>query len=171
MALYTGAGARRTPQHLQALLSSTAKALQARGWVARSGHAAGADKAIENGAGPACEIYLPFPFYQGPVMRASFIMQRPQPEAFTIAREFHPNWSALDRQTKCFMARNVHMVLGRDVNLPDPSIFMLCWTPGGNAVGGTGHTIRVAEHYGVGVYNLALASARDRLERFTKAVA
>lgn len=45
------------------------------------------------------------------------------------------------------------ILLGRDLN--DPVDFVVCWTPGAQAVGGTGQALRIAEAYGIKVYNAA----------------
>jgi len=49
--------------------------------------------------------------------------------------------------------------------LDDPVEFVLCWTPGGETVGGTGHLIRAARSYGIPVYNLFHSTALDHLRR------
>lgn len=142
-----------------------------KGHVLRSGHAPGADQAFEWGArkaeGPA-EIYLPWPGFesQAPLWSGHYIQERPAPEAYTIVRDFHPNWSALSAGARALHARNAHQILGRE--LMDPARFAVLWTPAGNTVGGTGTAIRLAEHYGVEVFNLAMADARGRLERMVE---
>lgn len=140
-----------------------AKRLAAQGWTLRSGHARGADEVFELGAGGAAEIYLPWPGFRKEMRVMGACLERPDPEAYTIVRDFHPNWDACDRTARAFHARNAHQILGRQ--LLDPARFMVCWTPGGNPIGGTGGAIRLAEHYGVEIFNLAMASHRGRVER------
>ena len=53
---------------------------------------------------------------------------------------------------KALHSRNAMQVLGFD--LDDPVDFVLCWTPGGNKLGGTATAIRIAEDHNVPVYNL-----------------
>jgi hypothetical protein len=43
-------------------------------------------------------------------------------------------------------------MLGSD--LKSPVNMVVCWTPRGEATGGTGQAIRMARHYGIPVYNL-----------------
>jgi hypothetical protein len=171
MGVYTGVGSRKAPAEILDLLWRAAVALRKDGWTARSGHAEGSDQAVENGARASAEIYLPWPGFNGRVLWASFVMARPQPEAFTIAREFHPNWAACSTAARALHARNAHQILGPDVLNPVLPTFVLCWTPGARVQGGTATALRLAEHYGVDVYNLALATARGRIERWTREAA
>lgn len=166
MKTYTGVGSRKTPREVLALMRALAGELARQGWTLRSGHAPGADQAFEIGAHGQAEIFLPWPGYEDKVLIQGARLERPDPEAYTIAREFHPNWAACSSGAKALHARNVHQILGRWLN--DPSRFMICWTPGGNTTGGTGTAIRLAEHWGVETYNLALASHRGRVERMVE---
>jgi hypothetical protein len=53
------------------------------------------------------------------------------------------------------MARNAMQVLGPEVTCPGLfSSFVLCWTLGGEEVGGTSQAIRIAKSKGIPVYNL-----------------
>lgn len=51
--------------------------------------------------------------------------------------------------------RNAHQVLG--LYLDHPVSMVLCWTPEGKGGGGTGQAIRIAEAYGVTVYDMGRA--------------
>jgi len=171
MRVYAGVGARRTQKPILDLMWRTAVFLRRSGWTARSGHADGADRAFEDGARQEAEIYLPRPGYNGRVVWAGFVMERPQPEAYTVAAQLHPNWSSCDSMARALHARNVHIVAGRDLAKPDLARFLICWTPAARTEGGTGMSIRIAEYFGVEVFNLALARHRDRLEDWTKELA
>lgn len=171
MRVYAGAGARKTQKPILDLMWRTAVLLRRTGWTCRSGHADGADRAFEDGARQEAEIYLPMPGHNGRVVWAKYVMERPQPEAYTIAGQLHPNWSACSSTAKALHARNVHMIVGPDVLKPELARFLICWTPGAREVGGTGQTIRIAEYFGVEVFNLALAHHRERLEGWEEAAA
>ena len=67
-----------------------------------------------------------------------------------MAAKFHPNWNRLSKGAKALHARNCHQVLGSD--LSTPSEFIVCWRQN---TGGTMQAVRIAEHYGIRVYNLA----------------
>lgn len=161
--VYTGVGSRKTPREVLALMKKLARVLALQGWTLRSGHAPGADQEFEYGAQGQAEIYLPWPSYEQRIPVLGAHLDRPVPEAYTIVRDFHPNWEACSSGARALQARNAHQILGRE--LRDPSRFMVCWTPGANPIGGTGTAIRLAEHYGVETFNLAMASHRGRVER------
>lgn len=59
---YTGVGSRGVGPDSEdyELLRNVATKLKACGWRLRSGHAAGADSAFEEGAFPNCDIYIPW---------------------------------------------------------------------------------------------------------------
>lgn len=118
----------------------------------RTGGAEGADRAAQEGAlaqGGEVELYLPWPGFGG----LKGVLERPRSEAYRIAAYHHPAWERLSPGVRALMARNVHVLLGAD--LGGPAAFFLCWTPGGEVVGGTGHAIRVALAHGIPVVNLA----------------
>lgn len=171
MRYYAGVGSRKTPKEILDLMWRAAVMLRDQGWTARSGHSGDADMAFENGARAAAEIYQPWPGFKGRVVWAKFVKDRPDPEAFAIARDLHPNWSSCSTEARALHARNVHILCGPDAGKPDLARFMICWTPGARTMGGTGMSIRIAEYFGVEVYNLALAHHRARIENWTKEAA
>lgn len=101
------------------------------------------------------EIYLPWRrFNDHP---SSY--HAPLDEAYHIAALHHPAWERLGPGTKRLMARNIHQILGP--SLKDPSKFVLCWTKGGQTIGGTGQAIRLAESLGVPVFNMGSSSLQE----------
>ena len=160
---YTGVGSRETPDDVLKLMVDVAKRLRESGYVLRSGHAPGADQAFEKGAGDQAEIYLPWKDFEVRVKIAenAFVMPAPARAAFPIAAEHHPNWEWMRPGVRNLHARNVHQVLG--VNLNDPSDFLICWTPEASGEGGTGQAIRVARANAVLVFDLGDPGVYDRL--------
>lgn len=155
---YAGIGARDTPSEVLRHMKVVGENLAYEGYVLRSGHAAGADICFEEGAGQAdstaggqvhglCEIFLPWPIFLGSYSR----FERPRPEAYEIAKEYHPNWGALNGAGHDLMARNSHQILGWELN--DPVKFIVCWTKGGKIVGGTGQALRMAQALNIPVVN------------------
>lgn len=154
---YTGVGSRRSPLEIMVLLSQVGGALAELGWTLRSGGAGGADQAFETLVPDSLkEIYLPWRGFNG---SASHLYQI-APKAFEIAAEYHPGWKHLKFPARKLMARNVHQVLGQ--NLDTPSKFLICWTPDGcesraertRNTGGTGQAIAIASDHGIPVFNL-----------------
>lgn len=156
---YTGIGSRETPEEALRLFERISYLLAKRGWVVRSGGAPGADEAFICDAllwsKDSVEIYLPWPGFNNWDWDEDIkMLEEPQPEAFDIAAKYHPHWQYLKQGAKKLHARNVHQILGEDVLAPKLTEFVLCWTKNGKVVGGTAQAIRIANDYGVPVFNL-----------------
>jgi hypothetical protein len=170
---YAGIGSRKTPVDVLAEFRALGARMEAAGWVLRSGGAAGADNAFEDGVRSQAnaEIFLPWPSYglrRAP--RRSFIMAADMLAATSsIMFEVHPLWLKLDRATRKLHQRNVLQILGAD--LPTPSKAVLCWTPDGaeldrevcRETGGTGTAIRLAARCGIPVFNAQRGEIWPRL--------
>ena len=151
---YTGVGSRRTPPDVLQLMRHIASALAADGWTLRSGHAPGADQAFERGARTNAEIYLPWTGFERNVpTMARYVLDAPFTPAYELASKHHPRWDWLRASQRALHARNAHEAFGRF--LDDPSLFVICWTPGAKSIGGTGQVIRMAHAHEIPVYDLA----------------
>jgi len=148
---YAGIGARETPADYLELMQNWASWFASGGVLLRSGGAAGADKAFERGCGFGPKRI----FY--PCDREDWLEH---------AAHFHPNWSACSNYAKQLHARNSAIICGE--NLDDPVDFVICWTKNGEAIGGTGQALRVAEHYNIPVFNLQRADTASRMYGFFK---
>lgn len=148
---YAGIGSRATPSDTLAKMTAFARFIEARdGAILRSGGAQGADSAFATGATSA-EIYLPWRGFAQAKSTHS-VMDEPTGWAYKIAEQYHPNWEYLRPSVRRLHARNAHIILGAD--LESPVMFVMCWTPGGRVVGGTGLGLRIAKAYDVPVINL-----------------
>ena len=162
MKTYAGIGSRRTPERVLAHMAKIAARLSELGWSLNSGGADGADLAFAYGAGEKT-VFLPWPGFNGQMGTVAA-----DPAAMAIAEQFHPAWERLSAGARKLMARNVHQILG--VDLQTPVKFVICWTPDGAETrttiqtGGTGQAIRVAIAHGIPVFNLANADALERLK-------
>lgn len=156
---YTGIGSRKTPPNVLKQMEALAVRLADDGYTLRSGAAPGADTAFEYGCDDANgrkEIYLPWKmFCDNP---SPLYIQHP--DCFRIASEIHFAWPYLKPAVRNLMARNVHQVLGKDLNTP--SDFVICWTPDGcnsfdgytSKTGGTGLAIALASIKNIPIFNL-----------------
>lgn len=138
---YAGIGARATPPDVCQLMTGYARRLEAIGYVLRSGHAVGADRAFEEGVLDAAnkEIFLP---------KTSF----PSDTALEIAASIHPAWHLCSEYARSCHGRNVYQILGE--TLDRPVQFVVCWTPNAEEVGGTRTAIVLAKQHSIPVYNL-----------------
>lgn len=136
--IYAGIGARETPDNILKIMDSVASTLSSNGYTLRSGGAKGADTYFERGCGVKKEIFRP----NGNI-----------PDwAYKTVYKYHPRPMGMgDYAMRCH-ARNAQIMLG--LNGDSPVDFVICWTKDGKASGGTGQAIRIAEDYGIQVYNL-----------------
>lgn len=138
---YAGVGSRDTPLGVCDHMTDIATWLSRGGFILRSGGARGADRAFEAGAGGDCELFL--------------TADGARPELDAFVDPYHPNPKAISGYARPYLRRNACQVLGRFPLESPRSSFVLCWTPGGQVVGGTGHTIRLAHAFSVPVINIA----------------
>jgi len=138
---YAGIGSRETPSDILSIMTEKARILFIKhALTLRSGGAKGADSAFERG----CDSV------QGTkeIFRAADATQ----DALDLAKEFHPAWNKCTEYAQKLHGRNMMIVLGAD--LQTPVDFILCWTPGGQFMGGTAQALRAALFYKIPVYNL-----------------
>jgi len=164
---YAGCGARSTPKKQLKAMAEISSSLSDQGWMLRSGAAIGADSAFEEGCTGAKEIYIPWEGYNGRRSRSS--MDKGVyvgATALTIehAMRYHPNPAALKQGVKKLHARNSAILCGLDLN--NPVDMLICWTPYGEVVGGTGQAMRIAIENGIPVFNLALDKDWDLLKQW-----
>jgi len=140
---YAGIGSRTTPAPILLLMQELGKKLAREGYILRSGGAKGADCAFEVGC------------LQGKGMKQIFHANDATTEARKIAKQFHPSWDACDAFARKLLARNAMILLGE--NLDFPVKVVICWTPDGEEVGGTGHSLRIARAHQIPIRNLGKA--------------
>ena len=143
--IYSGIGSRDTPENILSFMVDLAKALDDLGYKLRSGGAIGADTAFETGSNN-CEIFRP---------------KHATPEAIELASKFHPAWHRCNDYVRRLHGRNSQIILGEHLDIQ--SDFVVCWTYGGNKVGGTALGMRIAEHYGIPIYNLFYEEVMEEL--------
>lgn len=156
--IYAGIGAQVTPQSVLTLMEQWANYLARIGYILRSGGCKiGADAAFEAGAdlahGPK-HIFTPEQAKRNTHWRLH-------------AASFHPNWSKCSVGVQLLHARNSPVILG--ANLDKPVDFVFCWTKNGEAVGGTGQALRIAQDAGIPVFNMFDPTATARLKTWLEA--
>lgn len=155
---YAGIGSRETPKDIRKVITSLASKLEEKGWTLRSGGANGADAAFESGVKDPenMEIFLPETTFNGRSATnpgyISIMMLEAYEDAMNTVSKYHPATHKLSPFAKRLMARNSMQVLGQD--LKTPSNMVICWTPNGEVVGGTGQALRIAKDYDIPIFNL-----------------
>jgi len=163
---YAGIGARKTPQDILDIMTALAVKLSDK-YTLRSGGAGGADQAFQKGV-KAADIYLPWrDFELGNQLKFPqhryYPIEKDDTEAEESVNLFHPNGSKLKDSVRAMMRRNFRQIVGKDGN---NSKFVVCWTADGEASGGTGQAIRIAEHFRIPVFNLKVEDDLKRIEKF-----
>ena len=160
--IYAGIGSRETPIVVQQMMTSVAQYLSSKGWTLSSGGAGAADSAFESGAGRRTQIWLPWKGLNGNPSELYY----PSPEAMKLASSIHPAWGRCSEGARKLHARNMHQVLGADLNTPVQ--FVICWTKDGQDTGGTGQAIRLAWSRGIKVINMFHKGWEEELEKQIK---
>lgn len=158
---YAGVGSRDTEPHIMKLMSEIASILEDNGYILRSGHANGADKAFESGIKDHhnMDIYLPKEGFNDGYSKDTGFVYIPDDilnDDYCRAYEslkYHPKGYSMKLSTKIMMIRNFFQVHGL---IGEPSSeFIICWTPNGEMVGGSAQALRLSKASNIPVYNLA----------------
>lgn len=186
---YTGIGSRAAPLFILYQMSLLSAILEKKGYILRSGCAAGADAAFEDSlelSNQLPEIYIPnanFPKKVGGTNKPHYIcpMDRYGKGSESLYREamimidnhqLHKAWKYCKSYAKDLHNRNIFQVLGQD--LKTPSSFVVCYTPDGAKIysdtnkgtGGTGTAINTADKNSVEVFNLSNPEDYRRIKKF-----
>ena len=166
-------GSRETPPEELKELEAIAKEARERLWWVRSGHAEGADYAAELGAKERCIVYMPWASFNlsGKLVLPMLGIPRVQPlrdEVLKIVYKHEPYAKELSDGIKRIKSRNVYQVLGEDLKTPSNAV--ICWTPNGETVGGTGLAIKIAESKKVPVINLGDPNTASHLDEIMSAI-
>lgn len=163
---YTGVGSRQTPPHILELMTKIARHLSEKGYILRSGHAEGADRAFEKGAGGKAIIYLPWPSFGQkpykddpgmPVLGTPVCNEAIWDNYYSILQTLGTRGDAYGAVKKLH-GRNVAQVLGHDPQKPEPSKILFYWAPKdsqGNPTGGTRTAVALAIYYNIPTIDLS----------------
>lgn len=154
-AIYAGVGSRSAPKTVLKSIESAAFQFYCLGYKLRSGGADGCDTAFETGHDKGERKY------KRKNKEIYYARDGQRKDCLSLAKEIHPNWNACSEHAKLLHARNCLQVLGK--NLLTPVDFVLCWTENGESKGGTRTAIKIAEKFGIPVYNIGLNNCGDIL--------
>lgn len=184
---YTGIGSRAITKYISRDLVEVAFVLAIRGYLHRAGGAIGSDWSYHFGAILAHRFLgnlgervplesltlalIPWEGFNSLSRRDAWVTDRIDKRAFELAKKYHGGWDKLSQAVRKLMARNVHQVLGLD--LDSISEFVVAFTPDGvdgvtrkttQKTGGTGQAIRLAADYNVPVRNIGDSDVRKRMK-------
>lgn len=165
---YTSVGSRECPKSIADRFVEVCKRLANENYILRSGGADGIDSYSEFGCDLGCgekEIYLPF---KGFNQNESFLHLDNEEifgieileKSLNLVKDIHPAFDKLTKTSCLLHQRNIHQILGQD--LQTPSEFVICYTWNGKAVGGTATAMNLAKRLGIPVYNFY----NDGVEKF-----
>lgn len=154
MRIIAGIGSRATPSNIldeMILIGDWCRVHDV--WV-RSGHAEGADWAFEHGAQQQCIAYLPWHGFNAQLRSKAHLVTSyaDSPMLNNLVTKYHPAPDKLSRGAYQLMLRNGCQLYGLDGEYPTNAI--VCWTSDGEASGGTGQAIRIAEANKIPVLNM-----------------
>lgn len=170
---YCGVGSRETDEAGEILITDLTKLLNYNGYTLSTGDAPkGADLMFWSAIKTGKFRFGPF----GRKPKPNTIVVPPTNPVYDQARKIasivHPAWNFLPEPYRELHARNVFQVMGKEIS--EPVEFLICWTPDGaeranqttKKTGGTGTAIKVADRFGVPVFNLKREDALIRLGEF-----
>lgn len=178
---FTGIGARETPIGVLSLIEKISGKLYDLEWTLRSGGCSkGSDAEFERvystkfttildlkrrkfTTKEVFEIYYPNKTIKNSLGVESISLDIWN-RAIEITKQNHPAWKNCSKITKDLHTRNVLAILGK--NLETPSKFILCYTPEGKILGGTGQSIRIANSLDIPVFNLGTSGDLQRLSKW-----
>ena len=123
--------------------------------AAALGRRRGRGHGIQRGSAPRkTTVFLPWRDYNqigGPNTRVLDNERRESAEA--VIREHHDAWNRCKQGARELHARNAAIILGENLDAPVDAV--ICWTEGGQRLGGTATGMRLAAAHGRRVLNLA----------------
>lgn len=157
---YAGIGSRQTPDEIQNQMFDLALHLANIGCTLRSGGADGADTAFYAGACDSMNVSVHpeiFKWQHGRDSKPARAMaQQVINRLNSEDGETLPPLTRMTQRTAGLLARNVQIVLGKELN--EQCEFVVCWTPGGDMIGGTRHALKLASMFDISVYNYGVLS-------------
>lgn len=154
--IIAGIGSRQTPKEVLEAFEQFARRASYGPYGAwfRSGHADGADYAFEKGARTKCIVYLPWDGFNHdlPILGKAQALNFVDEDALRLVMDHEPYAGNCSNGVKLLKCRNVFQILGRE--MCRKSDLVVCWTPGGNASGGTGLAIKLARRNDIPVIDV-----------------
>lgn len=178
---YAGIGSRETPKEILELMTKAAAWLEGKGYTLRSGAAAGADTAFENGVESKKQIFKGFdkvgqkeiaiahelyPDLQGAMDRARTKKIEKKLKAGASQEEAEKAGERSAWAIQNLMARNTNQIFGAKLDTPVDFVLFYAEENPKNKLrpkGGTGQAVEMARRKGIPTINMASADWRKQL--------
>ena len=155
------------PPMVEQALRRIVPELEKRGYVIRSGGMKGVENAVEEMARNV-EVHLPWKGFDGKESKFTYTSD----EAKEFAKRHHPMWDQAKPVIQTFCAKNVRLVLGKD--LKSPTQILIIWSEDGAETtrertaktGLTGVALSVAAELRIPIFNLQRPDAEQRLMQY-----
>lgn len=155
------------PDDLNVVMEKVSNLLNNNGYTVRLGGNKGLEEIPEQKF-TRKELHLPWRGFNEKESKSTFNAK----EAYVLAKQCSPVYDKLPDVVKAFLARNVRLILGRQLN--SPLLFLITWSKDGCEAaknrsiktGNVGHVIAMADLMHVPVFNLANENAISRLESY-----
>lgn len=156
-----------TPDNIKTTLEAIGKRMDEAGYTVRLGGNNGIEETLEKGMSRV-ELHLPWKGFNERTSKSTFNSTR----AKEISKLYSPVYDKLPDSVKAFLARNVRLLLGKD--LKSPSLCLLVWTSDGCETakdrsiktGNAGHVISMASAMRIPIFNLSKPDALERLKNY-----
>lgn len=164
---YVGTGNKEAPPEVLSLIKRLTRELEEFGFVLRTGGLEGPEEAFEVSA-KNMELHLPWRGFNNKESKFTFTPK----QALGIAKMFHPTFESLKPAIQTIIAKNVRLVMGKD--LKSPTMFVICWSEDGvekssdktSKTGNVGFVVSIACAMHIPVFNLANPDAEKRLKQY-----
>jgi len=169
---YAVTGNPNPPDEILRKIERIVPKLESLEYLLRTGGMTGIEESAERSA-KKLELLLPWKGFADKDSKFTFTNER----AIAIAKKFSPAYDNLKQAAQTFLAKNVRLVMGQQVN--SPALFLIVWTEDGaekasernSRTGFAGHPIAIANALGIPVFNLGKSDAEERLNRYLEAIA
>lgn len=173
---YTGIGSRETPKNILDMMIDIGSIMNKKGYILRSGHAAGADRAFEIGANsPESQIYLPWNYFGYtkykddpgcPVIGEAIVDK----EQWLSNHKYLCNLNIRNTQdadsVKLLHGRNVAQVIGMNLEGNSEYIICYCKIKYNRPQGGTASAYLLGNYLKIKVFNLYIEETKVKFEKW-----
>lgn len=192
---YTGVGSRETPAEICGIMEDASYRLARVGIVLRSGKATGADSSFQKGVeryvidsgcqnwASLAEVYIPNKYFGERSLKdywdmdldtIDYMFEQEKLSHEILSTVHNADYLRDERQSAYRLhRRNIHQVLGPNLEMPSPSKFCIYYCPEtrtGNPKGGTATAVKLAKQYGTRTLNLLHEENHATLEKFIQSL-